>query len=223
MHSHSNKSTLDDIGASDVTAWNAAASASHSHSNKSVLDGITSTKVGNWDDATALVSVLGGVTAEDVADWDDAATKAHSHSNKSTLDGITSTKVTNWDAAYTDKHSHTNKSVLDGIDATKVAAWDAAAQGDTIDVSIGGTAAAPTVAVALGSGSDDSVALPVADASHAGIVSTGAQTFAGNKTFDRIYLGNSGSYSMYIEWDNTAHAFKIVGDVYATGDVAAGA
>jgi len=76
--------------------------------------------------------------------------------------------------------------------------------------------------VALGTGDSDSEALPIADASKSGLVSTGNQTFSGNKTFDRIYLGNSAQYGMYIEWDNTNHMFKIVGDVYATGDVAAG-
>ena len=92
----------------------------------------------------------------------------------------------------------------------------------TIDISIGGTAAAPTIVVTLSGGSSDNVALPVADASHAGIVSTAAQVFSGAKTFDRIYLGNSEARGAYIEWDDTARAFKFVGSVYATGDVAAG-
>ena len=119
-------------------------------------------------------------------------------------------------------HAHNNKSVLDGITAQKVSQWDAAAGGDTIDVSIGGTAAEPTVAVELGTGDNDSAPLPIADANKSGLVSTSAQKFSGSKTFDRIYLGNSAQYGMYIEWDDTNHMFKIVGDVYATGDVAAG-
>ena len=90
------------------------------------------------------------------------------------------------------------------------------------DISIGGTDAAPTVVVAVGSGNSDSVALPVATATKAGIVSTGAQTFGGYKTFTRIYLGNSEARGAYLEWDDTRRAWKIVGDVYATGDVAAG-
>lgn len=92
----------------------------------------------------------------------------------------------------------------------------------SVDVSIGGTDAAPTLVVSLGGGVSDSIALPIASATKAGIVSTVAQTFAGAKTFDRIYLGNSEASGAYIEWDDTRGAFKIVGDVYATGDVAAG-
>lgn len=127
-----------------------------------------------------------------------------------------------WELVDNVKHSHLNKTILDGITREKVASWDLAAGGDTIDVSIGGTDAAPTVGVALGSGASDSAALPVASATKAGIVSTGNQVFSGHKTFDRIYLGNSAQYGMYIEWDDTNHMFKIVGDVCATGDVAAG-
>lgn len=130
--------------------------------------------------------------------------------------------TTEWNAVDNAKHSHNNKSVLDGITAQKVAAWDQAVGGDTIDVSIGGTNAAPTVQVDLGSGSSDSAELPIAAANKSGLVSTGNQVFSGHKTFDRIYLGNSAQYGMYIEWDDTNHMFKIVGDVYATGDVAAG-
>lgn len=128
-----------------------------------------------------------------------------------------------WELVDNAKHSHLNKPILDGIDRNKVAAWDAAASGVAdLDVSIGGTNAAPTVQVELGSGNSDSAELPIAGANKSGLVSTGDQTFAGNKTFTRIYLGNSAQYGMYIEWDDTNHMFKIVGDVYATGDVAAG-
>lgn len=130
--------------------------------------------------------------------------------------------TTEWSAVDNAKHSHNNKSVLDGITSQKVDQWDAAADGDTVDVSIGGTATEPTVAVELGTGDNDSAPLPIADANKSGLVSTSAQKFSGNKTFDRIYLGNSEAYGMYIEWDDTNHMFKIVGDVYATGDVAAG-
>lgn len=111
---------------------------------------------------------------------------------------------------------------IDGVSYTLKAPPQQQGGDQTIDVSIGGTAAAPTVAAALSGGSSDSAALPVADKTHAGIVSTAAQVFGGNKTFDRIYLGNSEARGAYIEWDDTAQAFKIVGDIYATGDVAAG-
>ncbi len=128
-----------------------------------------------------------------------------------------------WELVDNVKHSHQNKTILDGITRNKVAAWDAAADGVAdLDVSIGGTNAAPTVQVDLGSGNSDSAELPIAAANKSGLVSTGNQVFSGHKTFDRIYLGNSAQYGMYIEWDDTNHMFKIVGDVYATGDVAAG-
>jgi len=261
MHSHSNKSVLDGISSADVTSWDGAATNSHTHSNKAVLDTISSSDVSAWDGAATnshthanksvldLIdqgyidsingaisdahvhsnwSTLDNITATQVSHWDTAYTNNHTHSNKSVLDSITSQKVSQWDGAATDSHTHSNKSVLDGITSAKVSAWDAAALGDSIDISIGGTAAAPTVAVALGTGASDYVALPIAGSSLAGIVTNGAQTIAGAKTFSdyiylsRIYLGASGSSGAYIEWDNSAHAFKVVGDIYATGDVAAG-
>lgn len=154
--------------------------------------------------------------------WQDVLDKRHTHSNKNYLDGITQESIREWDAAYYYAHTHRNKSVLDGITAEKVAQWDAAGE-DTIDVSIAGTNAEPSVKVALGSGSNDSEPLPVATKTKAGIVSTAAQVFGGAKTFDRIYLGNSQNSGAYIEWDDSLHAFKIVGNVYATGGVTAGA
>ena len=72
LHTHSNKSVLDDITANNVNDWNAAALVAHSHSNKSVLDGITSSLVTNWNTAY---------------------TNNHTHSNKSLLDSMT----INWD------------------------------------------------------------------------------------------------------------------------------
>lgn len=91
-----------------------------------------------------------------------------------------------------------------------------------VSVGIGGTNAAPTVVVQLSTGHSDSTPLPVATKTKSGIVSTGNQVFGGNKTFDRIYLGNSEGYGMYIDFDDTLGAFRIHGDVYATGDIAAG-
>lgn len=100
-------------------------------------------------------------------------------------------------------------------------AYDILIPGKTVSARIGGTAAAPTLIVDLGDGVTAEVAIPIADASHAGIVSTTAQTFAGAKTFDRIYMGNSEARGAYVEWDDTNRAWKFVGDFYATGDVAA--
>lgn len=72
-------------------------------------------------------------------------------------------------------------------------------------------------------GTDSNIKVPEASVSQAGVVSTGAQTFAGAKTFgtihvDRIYIGPSA----YLEWDSSAGAVKLVGNFYATGNVAAG-
>ena len=48
-HTHSNKTTLDNITLSNVTNWNTAHNNTHTHTNKAVLDGITSDKISNWD------------------------------------------------------------------------------------------------------------------------------------------------------------------------------
>lgn len=173
-------------------------------------------------DGTINVTLKSTYTIPTTQDWNGVRGSAHSHGNLELLEDITSQDVGNWDDAASKAHTHSNKSVLDGITASKVSQWDSATGDDTIAVSIEGTNAAPTVKVALGSGSNDSELLPIASSSKSGLVSTGDQTFAGNKTFTRIYLGNSAQYGMYIEWDDTNHMFKIVGDVYATGDVAAG-
>jgi len=227
-HTHSNKTLLDGISSQDISEWDSAAAAAHTHSNKSTLDGISSNDVAGWDDAAtnshthSNKSQLDSITAQNINDWNDAATKKHTHSNKYYLDQITDEDLTHWTTAYWQAHQHSNKSILDGITQADINAWDAAGS-MTVDVSIGGTNAAPTVAVELGNGNSDSAALPVASASKSGIVDTGAQTFSGYKTFDRIYLGSSGSFNAYIEWDSNAGGFKIVGDVYATGGVSAGA
>ena len=91
----------------------------------------------------------------------------------------------------------------------------------SVTVTLAGTADAPKIKVDLGDGATGEVALPIADYTHAGIVSTVDQIFKGAKTFDRIYLGNSGASGAYVEWDDIRGAFKFVGDMYATGDVAA--
>lgn len=171
---------------------------------------------------TIAVSLKSTYKIPTTTEWDAVNNVKHSHSNKSYLDGIGQEQITEWDAAFYYSHSHSNKSVLDGITAAKVQQWDAGGA-DTIDVYIGGTNAAPTVAAALGSGSSDSDALPIADSTHSGLVSTGAQTFAGNKTFGtiyvtRIYIGPTA----YLEWDSNANAVKLVGNIYATGQIAAG-
>lgn len=175
----------------------------------------------------------------------------HGHSNKNTLDNISTQDVQHWEVGYQYAHGHNNKTVLDGITSQKVSQWDAGSslsvavsnllsQGFQIGtitinntnytvlipppiVEISGASTAPKVKVTMGQGNYDEVALPVAGSSQAGIVSAGAQTFAGAKTFgtihvDRIYIGPSA----YLEWDSSAGAVKLVGNFYATGNVAAG-
>lgn len=175
----------------------------------------------------------------------------HGHSNKNTLDNISAQDVQHWEVGYQYAHGHNNKTVLDGITSQKVSQWDAGSslsvavsnllsQGFQIGtitinntdytvlipppiVEISGASTAPKVKVTMGQGNYDEVALPVAGSSQAGIVSTGAQTFGGTKTFDtikvdRIYIGPSA----YLEWDSSAGAVKLVGNFYATGNVAAG-
>jgi hypothetical protein len=71
LHSHSNKSTLDNLTQSVIDN-------SHTHSNKTTLDGISTSDINNWNSA-----------------WGDS----HNHANKTTLDGIDSADVAIWDAA----------------------------------------------------------------------------------------------------------------------------
>lgn len=72
-------------------------------------------------------------------------------------------------------------------------------------------------------GTAHDIKVPEAGASQAGVVNTGAQTFGGEKTFgtihvDRIYIGPTA----YLEWDSNAGAVKLVGNMYATGQLSAG-
>lgn len=200
-------SILQDISRTDISHWNTAYQQAHTHSNWSLLETITLTKINHWDLAYA---------------------HEHIHANKSLLDTITQERMEAWDAGGSGGGSVVSISDLQQ-DGTKVATitingtdYAIRVPGDTVDVSIGGTAAAPTLRVDLGSGAYDYVAIPIASTAQSGIVSTGDQSFAGGKTFERIYLGTSRSSNAYIEWDATKAAFKIVGDVYATGEVAAG-
>ena len=186
-----------------------------------------SLKSGYTIPSATLIAILEDISTQDIKHWDTAWQQAHTHNNKALLDTITQSRMAAWDAAggggsvvsISDLLSNGTKVATVTIDNVDYAIR---VPGDTIDVSIGGTAAAPTLRVDLGSGAYDYVAIPIASSSQSGIVSTSAQTFAGAKTFDRIYLGTSQSEGAYIEWDATKQAFKIVGDIYATGDVAAG-
>ena len=101
----------------------------HSHSNKTILDNITTSKVNQWDSKSDFsgdyndltnkptIPSLNGYATEQYVNEEiekidvteqltDYAKKSelHSHSNKNVLDGITTNKITEWD----------NKSTFDG-------------------------------------------------------------------------------------------------------------
>ena len=140
------------------------------------------------------------------------------------LDGITSQKVSQWDAGSSLSVAVSNL-LSQGfqIGTITINNTDYTVLIPPPIVEISGASTAPKVKVTMGQGNYDEVALPVAGSSQAGIVSTGAQTFGGTKTFDtikvdRIYIGPSA----YLEWDSSAGAVKLVGNFYATGNVAAG-
>jgi len=95
---------------------------------------------------------------------------------------------------------------------------DGTVQRDDLDASTSGQAvirklvqgtgtALSSTGVDAGTG-DVTVATTAADANNAGHVSTGTQTFGGRKTYDSQYLsaindlGNSGSGTVTVDWDN---------------------
>lgn len=145
----------------------------HTHANATVLDGITAEKVTAWDGAqaaaektasdalaTAKTELEGKITAaqtaaEKVANDNNAAMdtrmqavegKAHEHANKAELDKIAEGDVAKWNAA-----EQNAKDYADGKVAS-VAAGDAS-------VAVGGTATAPTVAVAVSADADNALTL----------------------------------------------------------------
>ena len=168
------------------------------------------------------MAILDDITWEDLQHWDLAYQQAHTHPNLQILNGITAQKIAQWDAGIT-------VTITDTVQGNRIATITINGTPYTINIpitqvvmAIRGTDAAPEIYIALNPGRSDSVALPIATKTKAGIVSTGNQVFGGNKTFDRIYLGNSENHGMYIDFDDTLGAFRIHGDIYATGDIAAG-
>ena len=175
------KNTYDIPTASLCQKWSAAYDNMHTHSNKSVLDGITSTKVSNWDTAYS---------------------DHHTHSNKSTLDGISSSDVSSWNGAVTTANNAyaaavTNKiSDQSGISGsatglvTGAAVYEYVGSHSSNDHVTGfswtdGTSSGPTGSITQSESSAVSVpAIPAAASNKSGVVTTGAQTFAGNKTFN---------------------------------------
>lgn len=148
------KEYADGLNTAMDTRVKAVEGTSHSHSNKTVLDGISATKVSAWDAAEQNAKDYADGLNEEMdgrmqavegkahehsnkalldtykqteANLADAVSKKHAHENKTVLDGITADKVSGWDAAATGNHAHGNKTVIDGITADKVSAWDGAA------------------------------------------------------------------------------------------------
>ena len=215
LHSHSNKTVLDDITSTKVSNWDGAVTNSHTHSNKTVLDGITSTRVSNWDGAAtnshthSNKTVLDGITSTKVSNWDGAATNSHTHSNKTVLDAITSTKTSNWDSAYSDSHSHSNKSVLDDITSTKVSNWDTVAAGSWLALS-GGTLSGGLTGTTLAMRT-----ATFGDASNAGSISIVRKI--GNKTYTAtVSIDSSGNVTIT---PTSTGIIIAAGTVKASGDV----
>ena len=93
LTSHTSNSDIH-VTSANKTNWNTAYNNSHTHSNKTTLDNITSTNVSNWNTAYnsahshSNYSTLNGITSSNVSNWNTAYNNAHSHSNKSYLDNI---------------------------------------------------------------------------------------------------------------------------------------
>lgn len=214
IHTHDNKTVLDGITSTKVSNWDTAYSDHHTHSNKSTLDNITSTKVSHWDSAYNNThthdnkSILDDITTNDIEKWDDAYDLAHTHSNKSVLDGITSTKVSHWDDAY---------SAMSNMHDYYITKWTWS----------DGTSSGPTATVERNGTTNLSIAaIPSAGSSKSGIVTTGTQTFAGNKTFSGNLIGSqkikgaalvipastpSGDYISTTEWYISIDATAVSG------------
>lgn len=107
------KAALEAYETSNDARVDALETASHTHSNKTVLDGITSTKISAWDTAegNAKTYADGLNTAMD-SRVEALETDSHTHSNKTVLDGITSTNVTAWNGKANIYYSATEPSGL---------------------------------------------------------------------------------------------------------------
>lgn len=101
------------VNSAVTTAINEVKLSAHTHSNKTVLDGINATNVSNWGDgytyrvtgATGDTYVTASVANNKVtvgatSALTEAVGKAHDHSNKGVLDGIASGDVSNWNSAF---------------------------------------------------------------------------------------------------------------------------
>ncbi len=153
IHTHSNKSTLDGISSTDVTNWNAAYTDKHTHSNKSTLDGISSSDISSWN---------GAVTTANNAY---AAAVTNKISDQTGITGSATNLVTGA-AVFEYVASHSSNDHVTGFSWTD------------------GTSSGPTGSITQSESSAVNVpAIPAAGSNKSGVVTTGTQTFAGEKTF----------------------------------------
>ena len=139
LHSHTNKTVLDDISETDIANWNNKSSFSGSYNdltdkpsiptvdvNKSYVDTELNKKV----DKKTGYSLIADSEIERLANvdnYDDTSIKASIDTKANSSDVYTKTQTNNLlntKANKTDLHSHSNKTVLDTITEEKLAEWD---------------------------------------------------------------------------------------------------
>ena len=139
LHSHTNKTILDDISETDITNWNNKSNFSGSYNdltdkpniptvdvNKSYVDSKLNTKV-DKKTGYSLVADSEIERLANVDNYDDTSIKASINTKANSSDVYTKTQTNNLlnaKANKTDLHSHSNKTVLDTITEEKLAEWD---------------------------------------------------------------------------------------------------
>lgn len=139
LHSHTNKTVLDDISETDITNWNNKSNFSGSYNdltdkptiptvdvNKSYVDTGLNKKVDKKTGysliADSEITRLAGVD-----NYDDTSLKASINTKANSSDVYTKTQtdtLLSAKANKTDLHSHSNKTVLDTITEEKLTEWD---------------------------------------------------------------------------------------------------
>lgn len=128
--------TVKHITSTERTNWNDADSKKHTHDNKSVLDGITSTLITAWNSAVTHISdTVKHITSAERTLWNTVSNKAeksHTHTKSQITDMPTKVSQFTNDSGYitasdidsSQNHTHANKTVLDGITSNKINYWD---------------------------------------------------------------------------------------------------
>lgn len=108
----------------------------HTHDNKSVLDGITSTLITAWNSAVTHISdTVKHITSAERTTWNTVTNKAeivHTHTKSQITDFPTKLSQFNNDAGYitaldvdtSTNHVHSNKSTLDKITESNLTDWN---------------------------------------------------------------------------------------------------